>query len=125
MGAGIGNVVVLLGRCILDAKLGVATDADFLSHYISPAGVRPNAGKVSALIKMIMPRDLKQVRTLMGGVGYYRKSLRDLPGRTRPITFLLRKEVQFDFTPTIEVIVSEVLAELATPPIWPCPTGTP
>ena len=38
-----------------------ATDADFLGHSISAAGVRPNAGQVSALIKMPMPRDLKQV----------------------------------------------------------------
>ena len=58
------------------ADLG-ATDADFLDDFISPAGVRPNAKKASALIKMAMPRDRKQARTLIGGVGYYRKFLRD------------------------------------------------
>ena len=59
------------------ARLG-ATDADFLAHSISPGGVRPNADKISALIKMPVPRDLKHVRALLGGVGYYRKFLRDL-----------------------------------------------
>ena len=52
----------------------VTTDAEFLGHSISPAGVRPNGEYMSALIKMSLPRDLKQVRALMGGVGYYRKS---------------------------------------------------
>ena len=42
------------------ARLG-ATDADFLGHSISLAGLRPNAEKVSALINTPMPTDVKQV----------------------------------------------------------------
>ena len=44
------------------ARLG-ATDADFLGYSISPACVSPSAEKVSALVKMPMPRDLQQVHT--------------------------------------------------------------
>ena len=40
------------------ARFG-ATDADFVGRSISPAGVCPNAEKVSALTLMPMPRDLK------------------------------------------------------------------
>ena len=76
-------------------RLG-ATDADFLGHSISPAGVRPNAENMSALIKMSMPQDLKQVRGLLGGVGYHRKLLRNLPKQIRPITSLLREEGKFE-----------------------------
>ena len=60
-----------------------------------------------------MQRDLKQVRALLGGVGYYLKFLRDLPKRIRPITSLLRKGVKFEFTSAMKVIVREILA----PPI--------
>ena len=70
------------------ASLG-ATDADFLGHSLTLAGVRPNAEKVSVFIKVSMPRDLKQVRALLGGVEYYRKFLGDLFKRIRPITSLL------------------------------------
>ena len=52
------------------ARLG-ATDAKFLGHSISPAGVRPNVEKVSVLINMPMPTDVKQVRALIGGINYY------------------------------------------------------
>ena len=48
------------------AKAGLeATDTECLGHSISPAGVCPNADKFPALIKMPMPRDLKQVRALL------------------------------------------------------------
>ena len=98
------------------ARLG-ATDAKFLSHSISPAGLRPNAQKVSALINMPMPTDVKQVCALMGGINYCRKFLPDLSKRLRPINSLLRKGVKFAFTPAIEKLVREILVELATPPI--------
>ena len=94
-----------------------ATDADFLGHSISPAGVGPSADKIYALNKMPMPRDLKQVCSLLGGVGYYRKSLRDLSKRIRPITSLLGKGVKFAFTIALEEIVRKIVAELAAPPI--------
>ena len=62
-----------------------------------------------------MPRDLKQVQTLMGSVGY--KFMRDLSKRIRPITSLRRKGVKLEFTLAMEVIVGEFIAELVTPPI--------
>ena len=56
------------------AKIG-ATDADFLGHTISPAGIRHNASKVAALTKMPMPS--QQLRSLLGSLSYYRKFLAD------------------------------------------------
>ena len=49
-----------------------------------------------------MARDLNQVRPLIGGVGYYRKFLRDLSNRVRPITSLFRKGVKVEFTPAMD-----------------------
>ena len=68
-----------------------------------------------------MPRDLKQVRALVGGVGYYRKFLRDLSKWIRPITSFLRKGVKFEFTPAMAGNVREIIAELAAPPILAFP----
>ena len=76
---------------------------------------------------MTIPRDLKQtqVRALLGGVEYYRKFLCVLSKRIRPITSRLKKGVKFEFTPAMEVIVRELLAELATPLGSVSPTVTP
>ena len=70
------------------ARLG-ATDANFLGF--SAVGVRPNADNVFALIKTPMPRDLNQVCALLSGLSHYRKFLRDLSKRNRPITSLFTK----------------------------------
>ena len=93
-----------------------ATDANFLGHSISPVGLRPNAEKVSALVNMPMPTDVKHVRALIGGINYYRNFLPDLSKRLRPHNSLLRG-VNFAFTPAMEKFVREVLAELATSPL--------
>ena len=61
-----------------------------------------------------MPRDLKQVRAFLDGVGCCRKFLRGVSKRIRPIIPLLRKGVKVEFTPAMEVIVREILA---APPI--------
>ena len=58
-----------------------------------PAGITPNARKEEALTKMHMPEDLKQVRSLLGSLSYYRKFLRDVAKRIRPITSLLQQRV--------------------------------
>ena len=105
------------------ARLG-ATDADFLGHSISPAGVRPNADKIYALIKKPMPRDLKQVRALLGGVGYYRKFLRDLSKRIHSVTSLLRKGIKFEFIQPWRLSCPKFSPSLPLHQFWSCPTGT-
>ena len=93
-----------------------ATDADFFGNTISPAGITPNAQKVEALMKIPMPEDLKQLRFLLRGLSYYRKFLRDMAKRIRPITSLRKQGVKFVFTPAMEAIGRELLVELSSPP---------
>ena len=103
------------------ARLGT-TDADFLGHSISPAGVRPNAEKVSTLALMPMPRDLKQLRSLLDSLSYYRKFLLSMSKRIRSITALLEKGVKLLFAPSMEVIVRDMLPLHRS---WSSPIGTP
>ena len=70
-----------------------------------PAGLHPNAEKGSALVNMPMPTDVKQVRALMDAINYYRDFLPDLSKGPRPINSLLRKGVEFLFTPAMEKLV--------------------
>ena len=98
------------------SRIGVAP-VDFLGHVISADGVRPNDDRVAALTRMPMPTDIKQLRSLLGGLSYCRKFLPNMACRIRPITALLGKGAAFDFTSTMEDTVRALLAELATPPI--------
>ena len=98
------------------SRIGAAR-VDFLSHVISADGVRPNDDRVAALTRMPMSTDIKQLRSLLGGLSYYRKFLPNMACRIRPITALLKKGAAFDFTSTMEDTVRALLAELAALPV--------
>ena len=98
------------------SRIGAAL-VDFLGHIISKDGVRPNDDRVAALTRMPTPTDIKQLRSLLGGLSYYRKFLPNMARLIRPITALLKKGAAFDFTPTMEDTVRALLAKLAAPPI--------
>ena len=98
------------------SRIGAAR-ADVLGHVISADGVRPNDDDVAALTRMSMPTDIKQLRSLLGGLSYYRKFLPNMAHYIRPITVLLKKGAAFDFTSAMEDTVRALLAQLAAPPI--------
>ena len=93
-----------------------AARVDFLDHVILADGIRPNDARVAALARMPMPTGIKQLRSLLGGLSYYRKFLPDMARLIRPITALLKKDAAFVFTSAMEDIVRALLAELAAPP---------
>ena len=97
-------------------RIGAAR-VDFLGHVISANGVRPNDDRVAALKRMPMPTDIKQLRSLLDGLSYYRKFLPNMAHHIRRITALLKKGAAFDFTSAMEDTVRALLAVLAVPPI--------
>lgn len=50
-----------------------ATRIEFLGHCITPEGRSPNLNKVTALADMPMPRNVSQLRSLIGSLSYYRQ----------------------------------------------------
>ena len=68
-----------------------------------------------------MLRDLKQLRSLLGGLSYYRNFLPDMSKRIRPITTFLKKGVNVLVRSSMEDIVRDMLAELAAQPVLAFP----
>ena len=66
-----------------------ATRVDFLGHVILADGVRPNDARVAALARMPMPTRIKKLRSLLGGLSYYRKFLPNMAYHIRPVAALL------------------------------------
>ena len=96
------------------SRIGAAR-VKFLGHVISQNGVRPNNDKIAALAQMPMPRDTKQLRSLLRGFSDYRKVVPNTAKRVRSITSLLKKVAMFDLTPPMEATVRALLAEFAAP----------
>ena len=66
---------------------------------------------------MPMPTNAKQLRSLLGVIGYYRTFIANMSTRLRPVDDLLKQGVKFIFTLAMEAIIRQLLHDLATPPI--------
>ena len=65
------------------------TEVPYLGHVLSCNGIRPSPHNVEALLKIPVPRTLKQVKRLCGMVNYYGKFVENLANIMSPIYKLL------------------------------------
>ena len=64
-------------------------EVNFLGHVVSAAGVSVDPGKVSAVKDWKAPRTVRQVRSFLGFVGYYRRFIKDFSKIAKPLNQLL------------------------------------
>jgi hypothetical protein len=66
-----------------------------LGHIISEEGIIVDPEKVESIIEWSAPRNVVEVRSFMGLVGYYRRFIIGFSKIAHPITSLQRKEKNF------------------------------
>ena len=52
----------------------------FLGHVVSKEGVAVDPAKVEAVLDWQQPKNISEIRSFLGLVGYYRRFLRDFSG---------------------------------------------
>ena len=60
----------------------------YLGHLISDEGIQPLSEKLESITKKPVPQNAKQVKQLLGLVGYYRKFVPHFSDIARPFTQL-------------------------------------
>ena len=67
-----------------------------MGHILSTTGIQPLLSKTHAIQHMNPPTTPKQVRALLGLVGYYKKFIKGVAKIAKPLTLLTRQQVKFD-----------------------------
>lgn len=67
-------------------------EVEFLGFIITQTGIKANQKKVQAIVEMLPPKTVKELRSFLGMAGYYRRFIKDFAKLAKPLTYLLRGE---------------------------------
>jgi hypothetical protein len=101
-----------LSKCIFYQK-----KIHYLGHIISADGIAVDPEKIEAIKGWPTPRNVTEVRSFMGLVGYYRRFIKGFSKIASPITSLQKKGVKFEWTPKCEESFQQLKNILTSAPI--------
>ena len=116
-------------RRIRDAKLRLhpkkcvfaVERINYLEHILSPHGVAVDPEKVEVVRSYPRPTNVKEVRSVLGFFGYYRRFVKDFSKTAAPLHNLLRKEQDFVWTDECESAFQRLRSALISTPILAYP----
>ena len=71
-------------------------EVTFLGHIVSVEGIKVDPTKIEAIVNWKLPRNVTEVRSFLGLVGYYRRFVKGFSVISSTLTKLLRKGVKFE-----------------------------
>jgi len=95
---------------------------EYLGHTLTAEGVCPNDGKVQAVREFPRPQTVKEVKSFLGLVNYYRRHLHNLAIIAHPLTALTWKDKspnQLEWTEECEEAFTRVKDLLTSAPTSP------
>jgi hypothetical protein len=75
----------------------------FLGHVLTAEGVAVDPAKIEAVKEWEQPRNPTDIRSFLGLAGYYRRFIENFSKIAKPMTNLLKKTNEFEWTPECEL----------------------
>ncbi|XP_072172595.1 uncharacterized protein [Diadema setosum] len=110
------NLTVNLRKCEF-ARAKVV----FLGHIVGHGSVKPVEAKVETILNFPRPQSKRELRRFLGMTGYYRKFCHNFADAATPLTNMLRKDSQFEWSDDCQVAFNRLKAMLASSPVLAAP----
>jgi hypothetical protein len=86
----------------------------FLGHVILKGGISMDPSKIQDVLSWKAPTSVSAIRSFLGLAGYYQRFIEGFLKISKPMTELLEKDKQFEWTPTCEASFQELKKQLTT-----------
>ncbi|XP_058208151.1 uncharacterized protein LOC131321160 [Rhododendron vialii] len=114
-------VLELLREHRLYAKLSKCEfwlpEVKFLGHVVSKGGVSVDPGKIESIMNWQRPKNVFEIRSVLGLAGYYRRFVLDFSRLAASMTRLTRKGTRFVWSDSCETAFEELKKRLTTAPV--------
>ena len=91
----------------------------YLGYVFDKDGVRADPAKMEALVKLPAPKNIKNVREVMGCLNYYRRFVKDFSKISQPINELLKKDMPYSVPPNLMCTPNEYCTRRSARPSAP------
>ena len=93
----------------------------WLGHVISELGISPCEDKIKEVKNWPIPKNISDIRSFLGSVGYYRRFIKNFSAIAAPMNELLKKEKRFFWSPECQKSFEELKTKMITYPILQFP----
>lgn len=102
-------------------RFHVKQQLTYLGHIVSIEGVSTDPSKIKTVQEWPQPQNVKDLRSFLGMVGYYRKFVPHFGIVSKPLTDLLKKNTIFVWTPATKASFQTLKKALLTAPVLAMP----
>ena len=97
------------------------TSGVLLEHIVSKKGLEVDMEKVQAILTLAPPTCVREIRGFLGCMGYYRRFIDEYARKAILLTELLKKDVEFSWSPERQRAFEELKLTLTKAPILSLP----
>lgn len=94
-----------------------ATSIEYLGYEVSADGIKPSGAKTKAISEFPVPKSVHEVRQFLGLASYFRKFVKGFGEIARPLTHLLKKQVEWRWTNVEAQAVAKLKEILCSRPV--------
>ena len=87
------QILLNLKKCIFCIPFGI-----LLGHMVCRQGMMVDPTKIAIIVNLPPPTSVKQLRTMLGHIGYYKKFIKGYAQITVPMEKLLKRDVKYEWT---------------------------